>query len=474
MKQLKYVLVGALMLGFNAPAMAQQDNKAVIESIAKVIKSKSPDVENQVKDVYKKNKKNPEVLVGIARAYYEVKDTAKARVYADFANKAAKFKCAQAYVLLGDISAMAEDGGAAAQHYQQAISFDPKNPEPYYKYANVYRKVSPTVAVMKLDELRKQRPDVAVDALAGRIYYMSNEFDKAITSYKKADISKMEERDITEYAMALYFRQRNQESLEVVQYGLKKKPRDAAFNRLAFFNSTDLKNYDQALLYADALFNKSDSAKFSYFDYTYYGNALNGAKKYDEAIEMFKKALDQEFDSKDKKAGVIKTLSDAYSSQEKYDEAIKYYEEYLNTYSTPTATDYAGLPQLYYYKASKEQGDAMKASLKKSDELYGQLAEKYPDAIEYATFWRARVNNAMDNEQKEALAKPYYEKLIEVYSTRTELNNSDKARLKESYLYLISYYARVADDMAKAKECATKLLEIDPENETAKVVLGMK
>ncbi len=474
MKQLKYVLVGALMLGINAPVMAQEDNKTVIESITKVIKSNSSDAEEQVKAVFKKNKKNPEVLVGIARAYFEQKDTAKARVFADFANKAAKYKCAQAYVLLGDISAMGEDGGTAAQHYQQAISFDPKNPEPYYKYANVYRKVSPTVAVMKLDELRKQRPDVAVDALAGRIYYMSNEFDKAITSYKKADISKMEERDITEYAMALYFKQRNQESLEVVQYGLKKKPRDAAFNRLAFFNSTDLKNYDQALLYADALFNKSDSAKFSYFDYTYYGNALNGAKKYDEAIDMFKKALEQEFDSKDKKAGVIKTLSDAYSSQEKYEDAIKYYEEYLNTYSTPTATDYAGLPQLYYYKASKEQGDAMKASLKKSDELYGQLAEKYQDAIEYATFWRARVNNAMDNEQKEALAKPYYEKLIEVYSTRTELNNSDKARLKESYLYLISYYARVVDDMTKAKECATKLLEIDPENETAKVVLGVK
>ncbi|MDD7224602.1 MAG: tetratricopeptide repeat protein [Prevotella sp.] len=474
MKQLKYVLVGALMLGINAPVMAQEDNKSVIESITKVIKSNSSDAEEQVKAVFKKNKKNPEVLVGIARAYFEQKDTAKARVFADFANKAAKYKCAQAYVLLGDISAMGEDGGTAAQHYQQAISFDPKNPEPYYKYANVYRKVSPTVAVMKLDELRKQRPDVAVDALAGRIYYMSNEFDKAITSYKKADISKMEERDITEYAMALYFKQRNQESLEVVQYGLKKKPRDAAFNRLAFFNSTDLKNYDQALLYADALFNKSDSAKFSYFDYTYYGNALNGAKKYDEAIDMFKKALEQEFDSKDKKAGVIKTLSDAYSSQEKYEDAIKYYEEYLNTYSTPTATDYAGLPQLYYYKASKEQGDAMKASLKKSDELYGQLAEKYQDAIEYATFWRARVNNAMDNEQKEALAKPYYEKLIEVYSTRNELNNSDKARLKESYLYLISYYARVVDDMTKAKECATKLLEIDPENETAKVVLGVK
>ena len=72
-----------------------------------------------------------------------------------------------------------------------------------------------------------------------------------------------------------------------------------------------------------------------------------------------------------------------------------------------------------------------------------------------------------------SLAKPYYEKLIELYSSRTELNNSDKSRLKESYLYLISYYARVADDMTKAKECATKLAEIDPENAVAKQVLGL-
>ena len=473
MKQMKYLFAGALMLGLSVPVMAQEDTKTIVESITKVIKSKSGDVQAQVKVVAKKNKKNADVLVGIGRAFYEVKDTANARIYAEQANKAAKNKCASAWLLLGDISALSDDGGAAAQHYQQAIYFDPQNPEAYYKYANVYRKVSPTAAVMKLEELRAKRPDVAVDALAGRIYYMSNDFDKAIAAYKKAYIAKMEERDITDYAMALYFKQKNAESLSVAQEGLKKKPRDAAFNRLAFFNSTDLKNYDQALLYADALFNKSDSAKFSYFDYTYYGNALNGAKKYEEAIDMFKKALDQEFDSKDKKAGVIKTLSDALSSQEKYDEAIKYYNDYLAAYSTPTATDHAGLPQLYYYEASKETGADMIASLKKADELYGKLAEKYPDAIEYATFWRARVNNAMDNEQKDALAKPHYEKLIELYSSRTELNNADKSRLKESYLYLISYYARIADDMAKAKECAEKLIQIDPENAVAKQVLGI-
>ena len=199
-----------------------------------------------------------------------------------------------------------------------------------------------------------------------------------------------------------------------------------------------------------------------------------GAKQHDKALEMYQKALTMDIENKDKRAGVIKTISDAYSSLENYPEAIKYYEQYLQEYSTPTATDYAGLAQLYYFQASKMTGDEMIASLKKSDELYGQLAEKYADAIEFATFWRARVNNAMDNDQQNGYAKPFYEKLIELYSVRTQLTNSDKSRLKESYLYLISYEARIANNMEAAKANAEKLIVIDPENAVAKQVLELK
>ena len=79
----------------------------------------------------------------------------------------------------------------------------------------------------------------------------------------------------------------------------------------------------------------------------------------------------------------------------------------------------------------------------------------------------------MDDDQKNGYAKPFYEKLIQLYGERTQLNNSDKARLKEAYLYMISYEARVADNMEAAKVHAQKLVEIDPENAIAKQVLGM-
>ena len=130
MKAIKYLLMGVMIVGFSAPVIAQ-DNKATIEAVTKVIKNKIGNVDDQVKSVYKDNKKNAEVLVGIGRAYLDVKDTTKAKNYADLAIKADK-KYAPGYILHGDIEVIKDDGGAAAGWYQQAIYFDPKNPDGYF------------------------------------------------------------------------------------------------------------------------------------------------------------------------------------------------------------------------------------------------------------------------------------------------------------------------------------------------------
>ncbi|MDE6002858.1 MAG: tetratricopeptide repeat protein, partial [Prevotella sp.] len=269
MKAIKYLLTATLLTGFGTVALAQDGSKADIDAVKKIISSKPADLDKQMKPFYKANKKNADNLVAFGREFMAAKDTANAKTYANYALQASKNKCAPAFILLGDIEAIGDNGGQAAAQYEQAIYVDPKNPDAYYKYANVYRKISPSGAVAKLNELREQRPDVAVDALTGRIYYMSNEFDKALAAYDKADKSQMEERDLSDYAMAAFFKAQNQKSLDIAKFGLTKKPRHAAFNRLAFFNSTELKKYDDALMYADRLFNQSDSAKFSYYGVCY-------------------------------------------------------------------------------------------------------------------------------------------------------------------------------------------------------------
>lgn len=467
MKAIKYLFLGALMTGLSATAMAQTDTKTVIAEITKTIKAAPADLADQVKAVYKKNKKNPEVLVAIGRAYYEMKDTVNASIYAEYGMK---MKYGPAYMLKGDIMAFGDDGGAAAGYYDQAIYFDPKNPEAYYKYASVYRKISPSQAVSKLEELRIHRPDVAVDALAGRIYYQSNDFDQAISAFKKADLNKMEERDVRSFAMAYYLKGKYAESLELVKMALAKNSRDAGFNRLAFFNSTDLKQFDAALTYADALFNKSDSAKFSYYDYTYYGNALSGAKRHDEAIAQYEKALSMEIDNKDKHAGVVKQLAEAYGNKEDYPNAIKYYEQYLNEMPNVSATDMVGLAQLYVQQANGMQGDERIATFKKAEEVYVKVEEKFPNALEYATFMRARVNSYIDPETKEGLAKPYYEKLAEIIAPKAEKDRADQARLIECYRYL-GYYHLLQSNNEESIGYWNKILEIDPNHEVAKKAL---
>ena len=472
MKTIKCLLIGVLATAMSTPSMAQ-DNKTTIDAISKVIKANPEAAKDQVKDVYKKNKKNAEVLVGIGRAYFEAKDTANAKIYANYAIKANK-NYGAGYILLGDIEVVKDEGGPAAGWYQQAIYFDPKNPDGYFKYANIYRGRSPEEAVSKLNELRAQRPDIAVDALAARILYSSNRLEQSLDYYDKVtDKSKLEDLDITNYATEAWMLQKREKSLEMARYGLSKNARKAAWNRLVFYNLTDMGQTEEALKYADALFNASDSAKISGFDYTYYGTALKNAKQYDKAIEMLKKALAENKDNADLLNSNKKSLSDAYLAMEDFDNATLYYEEYLKNVQKTTASDMAGLATIYTNMAAKLTGDQKIDALKKADAVYAQLGEKFPENIDFANFMRARVNSNLDPETKEGLAKPFYEAIVHSLAGKSDRDRADNARLSEAYRYL-GYYYLLKDDKATADGYWNKVLEIDPNNATAKQALGIQ
>ena len=313
------------------------------------------------------------------------------------------------------------------------------------------------------------------DVFAGRIYYDANDFEKSLSYYDRANIDHMDEQELCNYAMAAFFMGKYDKSLDITKHGLTLHPDHAAFNRLAFLNYTELKKYDEALLYADALFNKSDSTDFSSLDYTYYGNALLGVQRIDEAINIYHLALKQEdLDTNDKKAIIFKQLSLAYKGKDDFQNAISYYKDYLTHLDNPSANDMAGLATIYLQHATTLANDEKTEAIKNADAVYAELAEKYTETIEYATFMRARMNAQIDTEQMNGLAKPFYEKYINLIGEKKEPNDTDKARLKESYHYLISYYLIVANDATNAESYAQKMLTIDPENEMAKQVLKTK
>ena len=100
--------------------------------------------------------------------------------------------------------------------------------------------------------------------------------------------------------------------------------------------------------------------------------------------------------------------------------------------------------------------------------------ELFPNYKNYCNYMRGQINANLDPDSKAGLAKPYYEALSSSLEEKAELSSSEKAMLKQAYLYMLVYDYNVKKNTAGAKVWAKKLLVVDPENETAKQVAALK
>ena len=473
MKAIKYLVMGALLTGFSATANAQE---AELNAALDGIKSQAPNVAKLAEAAFKKNKKNPEAILKIAQAFYAQKDTANARKYANLSNEAGKpkYQFAPAYLLLGDIEASyGTDGGKAASYYNQAITFNPKNPEGYKKWAMVYRKISPTQAAKKLEEMKVQCPDEDIDAFKGHIFMLANDEKQAYENYAKADINKLDKLGLNEFVRCSYFTGHFADAVRAAEAGIKLEPRNPTFNRIAMFANYELKNYDAAKDYIHKYFFETDSAKISEYDHFYTAliyqaleDKANMYAHYDKALELVN---DQ---SMIKRWSILKSVSDSYLKDKEFENAIKYYEQYLACKPNLNFDDEEGMANIY-----SKYGDAEPAKKKemisKAIALFGTLAEKYPVQVVYATFMRAGLNNKLDDNMKNNLAKADYQKVVDLLANKADRTKGEDTMLKTSYHYLM-YNAFLNKNTAGAKEIAEKILVIDPEYKSALEILKLK
>lgn len=471
MKTMKYLLMGALLFGCSASTMAQTGTSADIDALKEIIKNKPADYDKQVKNYVSKNKKNAENLVAFGRAFFEAEDSVNAKECAMKANALKKNNYAPAYILLGDLAAMSDKGGEAASNYEQAILADPKNPDAYRKYAIVYSRVSPEGAVAKLEELRNEVPSYPVDRLIGHISYSQQRYATAIEAFSKVSTSELTRMDFIEYARALQLARKYDESQKVVVAGLAKEPLNATLNRFAMMNCNDLKQYSEALKYAEVLFTKvdKDSVKLSDLDYQNYGKALFGNEQFEEAIAKYKEALAQPGEDKSLHADLYKGISDSYKSLKDYPNAIESYQSYLNAKEDADATDQAGLGLLQNSYARSLEGEARAEAFAKADKMWEELAVKFPDAEEYALWQRGRLMAQQDTDLT-GLAKANFERLIELVTAHEEVDATDKTRLFDAYSYLMRYNVKQKNNKA-AYENSKKLLELQPDDAEIKKVV---
>ncbi len=485
MKAIKYVMLGVLTFGFGTTVMAQDGSKADVDAVKKIISSKPADLDKQMKPYYKANKKNAANLIEFGRAFYEAKDTANARVYANHALAASKNKCAPAYVLLGDIAALAEDGGAAAAYYDQAIYADNKYVDAYKRYAMVYSKIDPNGSARKLDELKANCPEVSIDAIKAHIYMRASERATerqqvqenrrlAYEHYMKANLGQLDKGELNEFVRASYFTGHPQDAFRVAEAGLKLEPRNRTFNRMAMFASYDLKNYDVAKSYINKYFNESDSVTASEYDYYYTALIYDALDERENAKKAYHQALENvNEESMIKSWTILKTLSDSHMKENDFENAIKYYQDYMSSKPELKVDDYEGLSTIYS-KYADASDDAKKVELiGKGADVYSQIAEKFPIQKAYATYKRAEMINKTDKDMAKRLAKGDYQQVVDILGQKADRSKSENTMLKYSLHYLM-FSSYLDKNIPGAKEYAEKILAIDPEYKPALEIQNLK
>lgn len=438
-----------------AAALIKSDPKAASEAFDDLLKGK--------------NKKNTDLLVDIGQAYLQEGNYRIATEYAERA-KELDNKCADAYVLSGDIALAQKDVNKASSDYNQAIYLDDDCCEAYLKYAKVYQGVNPQLSVDMLLSLQKKTPeDTRIHKALGDIYYHMGEYGKAIEAYDDyMDDGTPAVQDYARYAMLLFLNNEYDQSLTVVKKGLAMDVNDLALKRLAMYNYGGLEDYDDGLKAASEFFAIPNESDRVYLDYVYYARLLRGKQRYDEAIVQYQKALDLN----ELQVDVYREMSDTYEDNGDFSNAILTFKKYLNGLKDPSDVgDMFLYGRLNYYAAadSTETGDQT-LYLNEANEAFSKVMEYAPNNY-LGSFWCARTNSMLDPETTKGLAKPYYEKALSLLEKKQD---SSPALVVECLSYL-GYYYFIKEDYPQSKFYWNRILEIDPTNEVAGQALeGMK
>jgi len=245
-----------------------------------------------------------------------------------------------------------------------------------------------------------------------------------------------------------------------------KNPKTFVVTRMRGYSSIENKNYEQGLKYMNELFGRTqDASRIIGSDYLYLGRAQQSLGQDSLAYINIAKAV--ELDST--KVEELATIGNKYYTAKNFVKASEVYEKVVKANSKnpniAMAYYYLGASNYFAWAYANQGGNTTsKDMLVKADTAFSKLTKLAPD-YEVAYLYRARVNKNLDDaENTGKLAVPYYEKYIELITSKGK-EAASKTQLVEAYNYLGAIWA--ATDKEKAKEYFNKTLALDPANALA-------
>ena len=423
--------------------------------------------ENAAKDNFKTaqkfGKKNHEITVDIARAYYNANPVTYAEEiekYLAKAHKDSKNQEPSIYILEGDMAAAQQDWGGAAGKYEMAITFEKDNPEGYVKYAEAYLTVNPNFSIQKLEELLAQTPNSALAQreLAEK-YFKGNHWKKASDLYGQyiQNPNHFPE-DKARYSVLLYWGEDYGNSLKVAEEVLSQQPDNFIMQRVRFLDNVKLGDNAKGAEYAKAFFANNPDGYFTVNDYTTYADALTALGQDSLAVVQYELAAQKYPEDAD----LLKNLSAVYTNNKNYVKAAEAFDAYVQTQEKPSLNDYFTASGRYL-NAAATAGDneeqRTKSAARGLEYVNKAIAGAEPQPALYQRLGRLSMSRNAGNAMDEDAANAYLKvvELLDANPANMDTANGQLGLYKEAYMLLYVYYGNVAHDKDKAAEYADKL-----------------
>ncbi len=388
--------------------------------------------------------KNNAVLNAIAEAYMSTKKNTNDAL--QILNKA-KQSSFETLILLGDAYLQQNNGGQAVSSYEKAVAADPKRALPHYKIGNVY---SRSKNVQASEEAYNKA--IAIDpqyTLAykelGEIYYFAKEGEKAVKAQESyLALTENPNAGKLQYAFYIFMTKNYTKANEIFKQVIQLPDVPAVAYRYYAISLSESGDLDLARTVFEQYFTKVKPEEIVASDYLAYARALLKAKQDSLAVDNVDKSLALDSNQID----ALQLKGETLFKMKKYHRTIETYKKLMAKRKSPAPADNFILGRAFYFNGQ----------LPEADSAFSTIIRLQP-TMTVGYLWKARTKSAEDPELKQALAKPYFEKLIEVALTNPEKYKND---LVDAYRYMAAYSYNFKHDVATTKSYYEKLLVIKP------------
>jgi tetratricopeptide (TPR) repeat protein len=430
---LNYVGKGYLKLAEQKPAEA----KPLFDKALELTKSKNAEMLNAIANAYINNKRGlPEAEKLLVKS--------KSVNGNDFLT----------LTLLGDAYLAVNNGGEAMNSYERASELNAKNGLPFYRMGMLFLRSK------NYDEAEKAfNKAVTADpsfALAfkelGELYYAKKDGASAAKA-QESYMSLIADPKVGRLQLAFYyFMAKNYVKANEIFEQLIAEPNPLPITYKFYAKSlSESGNPDKGIEMWEKYFEVAKPEEIQVADYNTAANFLLGLGKPatdSTAVDYMGRSLNMD----STQTNIRQSKAETLMKRKRYAEAATDYKRLTYLRSKPFAADYYGLGRAYYYSDQ----------IIPADSAFNMLIRLQPTRT-VGPLWVARVRSKQDPESTQGLAKPYFEKVIELGSGDVTRNKLD---LLDAYRYL-GYYYYLKNDKEASIANWKKVLELAPNDPQA-------